>query len=56
MKRIVYSLLIGAGCAFLFFGISKLQENKRKSKGSLTGVFKKGSSRQEVYYGAELRV
>jgi hypothetical protein len=41
MKRIAYSLLIGAGCAFLFFGISKLQENKRKIKVGLLMFSKK---------------
>jgi len=56
MKRITYSLLIGAGCASLFWSISKLQENKRKNKGGLSDVFKKGPSRQEVYYNAELQV
>lgn len=56
MKRLGYSILIGAGCALLFFGISKLPENKRKNKGGLSGIFKKSSSEQESYYSAELQV
>jgi|GEM_PF-5417226 len=56
MKRIGYSILIGAGCALLFWGISKLQPNKRKNKASLINVFKKRSSHNETYYSAQLRV
>ena len=56
MKRIVYSILIGAGCAFLFWGISKLQENKRKNNGGLIDVFKNKSSEQETFYSAELHI
>src|SRR5687768_14201356 len=55
MKRLGYSILIGAGCALLIFGISKLQENKRK-KGGLSDVFKKRSSAKDAYYSAELKM
>jgi preprotein translocase subunit SecD len=54
MKRIAYSILIGAGCAFLFFGLSKLRENERKNKGRLSAVLKNGTSRPEISYSAQL--
>lgn len=55
MKRLGYSILIAAGCALLFFGISKLQESKRK-KAVLSAVLKKRSSAKEAYYSAELQM
>ena len=55
MKRLGYSILIGAGCALLVLGISKLQENKRK-KGGLSDVLKKRSFAKESYYSAELQM
>jgi len=55
MKRLGYSILIGAGCAFIFLGISKLQENKRKTKGGFSDRIEKRSS-PKGYYSAEMQV
>jgi len=54
MKRLAYSILIGAGCALLFFGFSKLLENKREK--GLLDVFKTSPSAKTEYYSAELKV
>ena len=55
MKRLGYSILIGAGCALLFLAISKSLENKGKAKGAFSDLSKKRSS-PSAYYTAELQV
>src|SRR5688572_20802877 len=54
MKRLAYSILIGAGCALLFFGFSKLLENKKER--GLLDIFTRNPSVKTAYYSADLNV
>lgn len=56
MKRLGYSILIGAACALLFLTISKSLESKRKTKGGFSDLLKKRASSKNAYYSAELQV
>ena len=56
MKRLGYSILIGAVCTLLFLAISKFQNDKRKTKGGISDLLKKKSSVREAYYSAELQI
>jgi len=56
MKRIIISLLIGAGFLLLAFGFLRLLENKTRSKNGLSDLFKKGRSIPQKSYKAGLQV